>query len=168
MIDFDDIWFEDHSNQFVVYRDRNPSNMTKLNDQLGSVDWSVLESINDPRVAYTTFHTKFTEIYNSCFPIKKRKIKRGGIHKPWLSKGLLKSIKKKNVLYRRYVSNPTHDRECFYKNYRNRPNHSLRLAKYLNYCKGLEKSKTSLNQTWKILNEAINSKRKLSKLTFSV
>ena len=35
VIDFDDIWFEDHLNQFVVYRDRNPSNMTKLNDQLG-------------------------------------------------------------------------------------------------------------------------------------
>ena len=47
-IDFDDTWFEDHSNQFVVYRDRNPINMTKLNDQLGSVDWSILESINDP------------------------------------------------------------------------------------------------------------------------
>ena len=48
VFDFDDTWFEDHSNQFVVYRDRNPSNMIKLNDQLGSVDWSVLESINDP------------------------------------------------------------------------------------------------------------------------
>ena len=48
MFDFDDTWFGDHSNQFVVYRDRNPSNVIKLNDQLGSVDWSVLESINDP------------------------------------------------------------------------------------------------------------------------
>ena len=74
--------------------------------------------------------------------LEKRKTKRGGIHKPWLTKGLLKSIKKKNVLYRRYVSNPTHDRECFYKNYKNRLNHSLRLAN-----KALEKSKSSLKQT---------------------
>ena len=44
-----------------MYRDRNPS-MTKLNDQLGSVDWCVLESINDTTVAYTTFYTTFTEI----------------------------------------------------------------------------------------------------------
>ena len=42
MIDFNITWFEDNSNQFAVYRDRNPSNMTKLNGQLGSVDWSGL------------------------------------------------------------------------------------------------------------------------------
>ena len=37
MIDFGDTWCEDNSNQFVVYRDRNPSYITKLNDQLGRV-----------------------------------------------------------------------------------------------------------------------------------
>ena len=90
--------------------------MTKFSAQLGSVDWSVVESqFNDPKIAYTTFHTKFKEIYNCGFPLKKSKIKRGEIHKPWLSKGLLKSIKRKNVLYRQYVSNPTYNRECFLK-----------------------------------------------------
>jgi hypothetical protein len=123
------------------------------------VDWSVVEDFNDPRIAYTTFHTKFKEIY-----FKKSKIKRGGIHKPWLSKGLLKSIKRKNVLYRQYVSNPTYNRECFYKSYRNRLNHSLRLAKRLYYNEARDKSKSNLKRTWKILNEVINRKKKSLKL----
>ena len=107
---------------------------------------------------HATFHTKFKEIYNCCFP--KSKIKRGEIHKPaWLSKGLLKSIKRENVLYRQYVSNPTDNRECFYKSYRNRLNHSLRLAKRLYYNEALDKSKSNLKRTWKILNEVINRKK---------
>jgi hypothetical protein len=152
-----------------MYRDKNPTNMTKFSDQLGSVDWSVVESFNDPKIAYTTFHTKFKEIYNCCFPLKKSKIKRGEIHKPpaWLSKVLLKSIKRENVLYRQYVSNPTYNRECFYKSYRNRLNHSLRLAKRLYYNETLDKSKSNLKRTWKILNEVINRK-KIIKTTFNV
>ena len=73
VVDVDEFWSDDHSNQSVMYRDKNPTNMTKFSDQLGSVDWSVVENFNDPKIAYTTFHTKFKEIYNCCFPLKKVK-----------------------------------------------------------------------------------------------
>ena len=53
VVDVDEFWFDDHSNQFVMYRDKNPTNMTKFSDQLGRVDWSVVESFNDPKIAYT-------------------------------------------------------------------------------------------------------------------
>ena len=56
--------------------------MSKFIDQLGNVDWSVVEDLNDPGSAYTAIY-KFKEIYNCCFPLKKGKIKRGGINKPY-------------------------------------------------------------------------------------
>ena len=54
----------------------------------------------------------------------------------------------------------------FTKKYRNRLNHSLRLAKRLYYGKALKKSKSSLKQTWKFLNGAINRKRKINYLNY--
>ena len=74
VIDFDDIWFEDHSDQFVVYRDRNPSNMTRLNDQLGSVDWSVLESINVLELLIQLFTLNLQKFTILVFQLKKGKL----------------------------------------------------------------------------------------------
>ena len=46
----------------------------------------------------------FTEIHN-CFPFKKVKVKSKNI-KPWVTKGILKSIKNKNLLYKSFIKSP--------------------------------------------------------------
>ena len=39
---------------------------------------------------------QFTTIYNNCFPLKRKKATRKNcLRKPWITGGLLKSIKKK-------------------------------------------------------------------------
>ena len=143
VVDVDEALFEGQPNQLVLYRDKNPTDMTNFSDQLGSVDWSVVEGLP----IYTTFHAKLKEIYNGRFPLGKKKIERRQICSPGLTIGLLKSIKRKNILYTQYVSNSTYNRERFYKSYRNRFNRSLRLAKRLYYNKTLEKSKSNLKWT---------------------
>ena len=45
-------------------------------------------------------------IYNRCFPLKRLKAKKSTLNKPWLTKGLQKSIKKKNLLNKRFLPNP--------------------------------------------------------------
>ena len=67
-------------------------------------------SLNDPTEAYTSFSDNFTQIFNECFPIKTRS-KKFKIHKPWISNGLLKSIKIKNRLYKHYIRHPDPTRE---------------------------------------------------------
>jgi hypothetical protein len=73
----------------------------------------------------------FLIIYNNCFPLKKIRIRRGFRSKPWLSNGVLNSIKKKNKLYKKILQNPTPQSETFYKTYKNKLNHSLRISKRL-------------------------------------
>ena len=76
-------------------------------------NWVVLTGPNlntrmtGPYNSYNTFLAKYTEIYNNCFPLRRIKIKHHKIDKPWLSKGLLRSIKMKNKLYKQYISDPT-------------------------------------------------------------
>lgn len=79
--------------------------------------------------------------------------------RPWISQGLLKSIKQKNKLYKRYLSNPSPQKELIYKTYKNKLNHSLRIAKRLYYDKKLNESKSNMRATWCLLNEVLNNKK---------
>ena len=43
--------------------------------------------------------------------------------KPWITKGFIKSSRKKNKLYKKYLSSGTEELKTKYKNYRNRLTH---------------------------------------------
>lgn len=86
------------------------------------------------------------------------------LSKPWLSKGLLKSIRTKNKLYRQYLSNQSSHYETRYKNYKNKLNHSLRIAKRIYYEKKIDASKSNAKATWRVVNEIIKTKKKAFKI----
>ena len=71
----------------------------------------------------------------------------------------MKSIKKKNVLYKRFLIMPTPSRKKRFKCFRNKLNHLLRLAKREFYEKKLTEYKCNVKHTWRILNEAINNRK---------
>ena len=90
------------------------------------------------------------------------KKKRYLSHKTWLSKGLLKSIKSKTKLYKQFLRKPSVVKEAHYKNYTNKLNHSLQIAKKSFYEKKLNEVKSNTRATWRLLNEILN--RKTSKV----
>ena len=67
--------------------------------------------------------------------------------KSWLSRGLIKSIKRKSKLYKRYLNVPNDVNEVSYKKYKNKLNHSLRIAKRNYYDKQLDYFKTNTIKT---------------------
>ena len=93
--------------------------------------------------------------YDRCFPLKRKKAKRFNLRKPWFTKGLAKSVKKKNMLYKCFLNNPNSSNENAYKSYKNKLTHSLRVAKRLYYEKQIEKFKSNVKATWKVLNEIL-------------
>ena len=126
---------------------------------LRNVVWSDIPEYNDPLYAYNVFLDKFTNIYNSCFPLKKITTSNNKPRKPWLLKGLLKSIKRKSKLYHRYVNNPSVSNENTYKRFKNKLNHLLRMAKRECYENQIKYAESNIKHTWKILNELINRKK---------
>ena len=146
----------------IVIRSKNPENSVRFLATLEETNWTSLEGYDDPNNAYNSFLTKYSETYNACFPLKKLagKLKRKCINKPWLSKALIKCIKRKNKLYKLYIQNPSTDREIIYKHYKNKLNHSLRIAKRLYYERKLDKVKSKTRDTWRLLNEILNRKEK--------
>ena len=104
--------------------------------------------------------SEFSRIYEVCFPLKVIKGKQmNKFYSPWLSRGLLKSINKKNRLYKKLVQSPTTSCELKYKAYKNKLNHLIRIAKHTYYDSKLEEAKNDLRTTWKLLNEVINKRK---------
>ena len=86
------------------------------------------------------------------------------LHNPWLTTGILKSIKTKSRLYKLFLRKPSHERESSYKSFRNKLTCLVRIARKNYYDNKLDKARSNLKQTWKILNEVIN--RHVTKLPY--
>ena len=96
--------------------------------------------------------------YNEHFPKRRVKTKYNN-RKPWLSEGLKLSIGTKNKLYLTYVKLKCLRNELRYKSYRNKLNHTLRIAER-NYCAELlAKHKSNLKKVWGVLKSIVNKNK---------
>ena len=82
-------------------------------DDLGKMNWAELPGLDDPSCAYKIFIEKFVAIYDRCFPLKRKKAKRFNLRKPWFTKGLAKSVKKKNMWYKCLLKVPITPQNVF-------------------------------------------------------
>ena len=104
----------------------------------------------------TVFHTKqFHEIEPMLY------------NKPWITKGLLKSIKTKCNLYKKSLKYPSPLNITKYKKYKNKLIHLLKTSKRNFYDTKFDNAKSNLKETWKILNEIINKRKTRSKMPSS-
>ena len=76
----------------------------KFNQEVGNIELMTLiinEDIND---SYNTFHKKFIEILDSHAPYRTMSIKEiKWSRKPWITKGIQKSVTSKNIYYGKYL-----------------------------------------------------------------
>ena len=84
--------------KYFTFRSKNQQNLTKFKSEIKNVNWAKLPGYNDPSQAYGKFLKKYTAIYNRCFPLKNVKANGYTLYKTWLTKAVLKSILKKNIL----------------------------------------------------------------------
>ena len=124
-----------------------------------------LSNNSDADSKFTLFLDTFIDVVNTHSPLVKlsrRKTKLAA--KPWITKGILKSIKTKNRLFRKKIKH--HNNVEYlqtYKKYNNILTHIKKKSKIMYYKQNLIESKGNLSKTWKIVNEIINkTKEKLT------
>ena len=101
-----------------------------------------------------------------CFPFKTIRGKAlNSFRKPWLTKSLLWSFKKKNKLYKQYLCYQSNEKLLKYITSKNKLTNLLRVAKKHYVQKQIEVNKTNIKQTWRILNKVIGQSKK-NKLTY--
>ena len=95
----------------ILKREINETTLAHFRESLSEANWSSYFIDNDPNGFYDSFVTEFSRLYDTCFPLKILNLKRKRPHAPWLTNGLVKSIKKKNQLYKKLIQKPNQLRE---------------------------------------------------------
>ena len=88
--------------RFVFKREINDVNLKKFNEKLLSVIWTNILNNMDPNSAYDNVLETFLLHYNIFFPTKKIHMKSKNLASPWITKGIIKSSKRKQKLYEKY------------------------------------------------------------------
>lgn len=96
-----------HTKAVPYYYKRNNSrdNLHRFVDSLKLFNWTPILNTTDPNSAYALFQDNLNTLYNQHVPIVKVKTHKHQARKPWLTQGLIKSIRVKNKLYKTFLRN---------------------------------------------------------------
>ena len=136
------------------HRPIGPVELAKLNTTISSIDWRDILTDGQVSDCYDIFITHFKRILDECAPIKETVIPyRSLIREPWMTTGLMKSSRKRTLLYRKTIGK---DKESnAYKRciaYRNIYNNIKHREKEAYYQALLQKYNNDIRKTWKVLN----------------
>ena len=111
-----------------------------------------------------SFLATFTEVVDQFAPKRNASRKERKIRsKPWISRGLLKSIQTRNRLFKQLLRNRDNSiLSSKYKTYRNTLNRLLRRAKSNYYHSVLNEHKGNSKKAWETINELIYDKKRSS------
>ena len=127
----------------------------KLEETFVDYNMNDNENINQ---SYTSFVSKFNEVFEETYPwVNCEESGKGkSCFKPWFSKGLKNSCKKKNQLYKQFLTKRSDKNLTRYKQYKNKLTSLIRSSEKIYYEQELCKSKSDIKSTWKVLNQVMN------------
>ena len=80
-------------------------------------------------------------------------------NKPWITRGILVSIKNKQRLYQSHFFNGTPDTICFFKQYANMLKRVKQMSKAMHYKNKFDEIKHNLKEIWKTVSSVLHPKR---------
>ena len=140
------------------YRKESKHNIELLKQDLYLEEWTDVYNKDEVNAAYNCLNNKLQYYYDKNIPIGKVKNKRNKPKSPWITKGLLKSIKTRNRLYKIHIRNPNDTNLNTYKKYRNKLTKLIRLSRKLHFSDKLKKANSNTHATWKIIKEVMGRK----------
>jgi hypothetical protein len=147
-----------NNNTNVPIKTRNFSCANKIEfaRRLQATNWDYLYTLTDVDKAFGYFLKKIKRIYNKCFTYIL--VKYSNRKSPWLTNGILKSIRYKNRLYTKLKANP--ELKPTYVNYKNRLCKIIRFAKQEYYKNILSAYKNNSAKLWAHLKSIIKPQEK--------
>ena len=147
------------------YRSYHENNIKTLNEYLENADWSnVLENEN-PNKSYEIFLNIYQEALDKCIPLKTKRYNKFR-HKgsPWVTEGILKSIKNKHKLFKKKEKSRKECDISSYNLYRNMLNKLIRAAKQQYWDEKFGESANNVKDAWKNINTLINKEKNKNKI----
>ena len=106
------------------------------------------------------FDLLFNTIVNKHAPTRpqtRREIRNNA--KPYITKGILKSIKNKQKLFKKALKYPTQSNWDAFKNYRNKLTRTIKASKQVYFKTQIKNNKYNTKKLWNVLNSIVNLKQ---------
>jgi len=159
LTDIDTNFKNDKKEKIIKTRVYSEFNIQNFRKYLQEQNWELLTETNDVNSAYELFLKLFSKQYNKAFPQVEKIIKLKTALSPWMTTGLLKSSKKKQKLYEKFLKHKTYKNEVKYKNYKNKFEKIKKQSKKLYYSRLVQNADGDAKQTWKIMKEIIGKSK---------
>ena len=125
--------------------------------ELINVTWEeLITEDKDVNENFDTFIGIFDRLYNKFFPVKVKNISCKRMSNPWITTGLLNSIRHKNFLYKQFKLGLIS--QVQYNSYRNRTTALIKLTKRNYYLKVFSNFKNSTRKLWQAANTLTGGK----------
>jgi hypothetical protein len=148
-----------YKGQVATKRIISSENQLKFNHLLEQTDFSSILNMNCPEEAYDNFFQIYKTSFNLAFPLTQIRRNKKVIKKePWMTEGLLTSMRKKSNLFHKKLKQPTEQNIETYKTYVNKYNELKREMKKGYFRNMLEINKANIKNTWQILKKALGKK----------
>ena len=164
---------KDQSNSF--YKDWRSFNYNDFQRDFLNINWKTLmrNDLRDPNISFKRFYEKLDALINEHLPLKrlsKNQIKNR--NKPWITKGILKSVRKRDNVYKRFMKEKDPIvREILrdqYKRYRNCLVNLIRCSKTNYFKKYFNDNFQNSKNIWKGINDIVTLKSKEKHQTISL
>ena len=139
----------------ITKREINDKSIAYFKTLISIVDWKHVLNKNSPNNAYNEFLRIFFGFYNEAFPKQKIKIKQKKFNIPWMTKGLVKSPKKKQRLYKIFLKDRNPEKELNYKQYKTLFKSLKKKSKKNYYSELINSYKYNIKNTWYVMKEII-------------
>ena len=155
--------------QITYFRDYSNFRKEQYLADISQINWPDLYSNSTDlhEITYACIN-KVKDIVNRHAPLKRAtNSKMKQLNKPWLTQGLLKSIKRKQRIYKSHFCSKNLMKIKEYKQYSNLLNKMKAKAKDKYYNQYFQLYRENLKETWKLIGTIIKRKAKVQSLNYS-
>lgn len=150
----------------ITKRIYSDNNISAFREDLKNFKWAEeLCNVDGSENLFNSYLDKFKCLYDKYFPIKSFVIKEKHLGKPYITPGIIKSLKHRNKLQKLYAKWPL-TYEKIFKNYRNTLTAVIREAKDSYFKNKLNNQSSDMRKTWKTINYLFG--KSSSKLPYSM
>ncbi len=145
----------DNNDKFYIRRKITATTMKSFEADLKQSNWNEILNNQSADQSYDMFINKFTVLYDKHFPKVKKKINKRKESKPWITAGIIKSIKTRNKLYIKFIKHPNDENKRNYVKYRNKLTRLIKISCKKYYTDKFNMYKYNIKNTWQTINNVI-------------
>ena len=135
--------------KFTWIRKMSLDNIENFKSELEAESWNTILSCDDANIAFKLFTEKLHYYLDRNIPKIQQKGSSKTPRKPWITYGIIKSIRKRNKLYKISLTDPSVTNITKYKRYRNVLTSIIRNSKKAYYLQKFENTRGDMSATWK-------------------